>query len=100
MKNNEAILKLYDKYTEDIYSMTQDNLEISKKIIELENLLLPTLTKEQKELLKKINTYKSNKTDLLTKETFKFAYSLATNLIIESIKNSKELPNKNNLHIT
>ena len=100
MENDETILKLYDKYTNDIYSMTQDNLEISKKIVELENLLLPTLSEEQKELLKKINTYKNDKTDILTKETFKFAYSLATNLIIESIKNSNELPNKKNLHIT
>ena len=97
---NNSISDLYDKYTNDIYNMTQDTLEISKKIVELENLLLPTLTKEQKELLKKINTYKNDKTDILTKNTFTFTYSLATNLIVESIRNSKELPNKNNLHIT
>lgn len=94
MKDDKTILKLYDKYIDDIYSMTKDNIEISKKVVELENVLLPTLTKEQKELLNQINNYKNDRTDLLTKETFKFAYSLATNLIVESINNFNQISNK------
>ena len=88
-----CILNLYNKYIDDIYSMSKENLEISKKVVELENNLLPTLSKAQKELLDKINNLENDRTDLLTKETFKFAYSLATNLIVESLKNPNE---KNN----
>lgn len=88
-----CILNLYNKYIDDIYSMSKENLEISKKVVELENNLLPTLSKEQKKLLDKINNLENDRTDLLTKEAFKFAYSLATNLIVESLKNPNE---KNN----
>ena len=95
MKDDGTILKLYDKYTNDIYDMTKDNIEISKKIVELENVLLPTLTKEQKELLNQISNLENDRTDILTKNTFKFAYSLATNLIVESLKNHNENITKN-----
>lgn len=95
MKDDKTILKLYDKYIDDIYSMTKDNIEISKKVVELENVLLPTLTKEQKELLNQISNLENDRTDILTKNTFKFAYSLATNLIVESLKNHNENITKN-----
>ena len=94
MKDDGTILKLYDKYTNDIYDMTKDNIEISKKVVELENVLLPTLTKEQKELLNQISNLENDRTDILTKNTFKFAYSLATNLIVESINNFNQISNK------
>ena len=74
--------------------MTKDNIEISKKVVELENVLLPTLTKEQKELLNQISNLENDRTDILTKNTFKFAYSLATNLIVESINNFNQISNK------
>ena len=95
MKDDKTILKLYDKYIDDIYSMTKDNIEISKKVVDLENVLLPTLTKEQKELLNQISNLENDRTDILTKNTFKFAYSLATNLIVESLKNHNENITKN-----
>lgn len=95
MKDDKTILKLYDKYIDDIYSMTKDNIEISKKVVELENVLLPTLTKEQKDLLNQISNLENDRTDILTKNTFKFAYSLATNLIVESLKNHNENITKN-----
>ena len=42
MKN--SISDLYEKYIDDIYSsITYENLEISKKVVELENKLIPTL---------------------------------------------------------
>ena len=75
-------------------SMTKDNIEISKKVVELENVLLPTLTKEQKELLNQISNLENDRTDILTKNTFKFAYSLATNLIVESLNNFNQISNK------
>ncbi len=95
MKDDKTILKLYDKYIDDIYSITKDNIEISKKVVELENILLPTLTKEQKDLLNQISNLENDRTDILTKNTFKFAYSLATNLIVESLKNHNENITKN-----
>ena len=95
MKDDKTILKLYDKYIDDIYSITKDNIKISKKVVELENILLPTLTKEQKDLLNQISNLENDRTDILTKNTFKFAYSLATNLIVESLKNHNENITKN-----
>ncbi len=89
-----SISSLYEKYFDDIYSnISHEGLEISKKVVELENKLIPTLSKEQKKLLDQINKYENDRIDLITKETFKFAYSLATNLILESLKNYNE---KNN----
>ena len=94
MKN--SISDLYEKYIDDIYSsITYENLEISKKVLEFENILLSTLNQEQKELLNKISNLENDRTDLITKETFKFAYSLATNLIVESLKNHNENITKN-----
>ena len=94
MKN--SISDLYKKYIDDIYSsITYENLEISKKVLEFENILLSTLNQEQKELLNKISNLENDRTDLITKETFKFAYSLATNLIVESLKNHNENITKN-----
>ena len=89
-----SISNLYEKYFDDIYSnISHEGLEISKKVVELENKLIPTLSKEKKKLLDQINEYENDRIDLITKETFKFAYSLATNLILESLKNYNE---KNN----
>lgn len=94
MKN--SISDLYEKYIDDIYSsITYENLEISKKVLEFENILLSTLNQEQKELLNKISDLENDRTDLITKETFKFAYSLATNLIVESLKKHSENITKN-----
>ena len=94
MKN--SISDLYEKYIDDIYSsITYENLEISKKVLEFENILLSTLNQEKKELLNKISNLENDRTDLITKETFKFAYSLATNLIVESLKNHNENITKN-----
>lgn len=94
MKN--SISDLYEKYIDDIYSsITYENLEISKKVLEFENILLSTLNQEQRELLNKISDLENDRTDLITKETFKFAYSLATNLIVESLKKHSENITKN-----
>ena len=96
MKDDKTILKLYEKYIDDIYSsITYENLEISKKVLEFENILLSTLNQEQRELLNKISDLENDRTDLITKETFKFAYSLATNLIVESLKKHSENITKN-----
>ena len=44
-----SISNLYEKYFDDIYSnISHEGLEISKKVVELENKLIPTLSKEQK----------------------------------------------------
>ena len=66
MKN--SISDLYEKYIDDIYSsITYENLEISKKVLEFENILLSTLNQEQRELLNKISDLENDRTDLITK---------------------------------
>lgn len=47
MENKETIMKLYEKYADEIYTMTDEKMEISKKIQKQEEKLYKTLTEEQ-----------------------------------------------------
>ena len=86
-----CILNLYNKYIDDIYSMSKENLEISKKVVELENNLLPTLSKEQKELLDKINNLENDRTDLLTNKELKEVLNFGKNKVYKLLQNG-EIP--------
>lgn len=92
MENNETIIKIYDNFADDIYTQTVEQRDICQKISEEEDKLNPTLTDEQKEILKKINDLEMTKQELVCKNTFVFAYQLATKLLIEGLgydKNKK-----------
>lgn len=82
----EAILKLYEAFVDDIYTDTVEKIELSQKIIEQEKLLLSTLTQEQKEIFSRLNECENKKNELVNKNTFVFAYSLANKLMIESLE--------------
>lgn len=83
MENKEAILQLYENYIYEIYIMTERKLEITKKIDEHETLLRKTLTEEQKEIIKTLSKYEDKRNELINKDTFVYAFSLATKLILE-----------------
>lgn len=90
MENDETILKLYENFADEIYEMTIEKLDIYKEILDKENLIIPTLSDEQKETFDKLNQLESEKNELVNKNTFVYAYKLATRLIIESLSENKK----------
>lgn len=89
MENKETILQLYDNYIDEIYTANSEKLEVSKEISDLENEFDKTLSEEQKKLLDKIRSKESEKNELIYKQVFIFAYSLANRLMIESLTDNK-----------
>ena len=90
MEHDETILKLYENFADEIYEMTVKKLDISKEISEQEDLIIPTLSDEQKEIFNKLNQLESEKNELVNQNTFVYAYKLATRLIIESLSEHKK----------
>lgn len=88
--NDENILKLYDAFIDQIYTMTPKNYEISSQISKLEDELNKTLNKQQKELLDKIQEKESQRGEEVYKHVFVYAYKLATGLLIEGLGKDKE----------
>ena len=90
MKDKETILKLYDNFMDEIYTMTPENHIFLSEIATLEDKLNKTLTDQQKKILNKINELESQRVENVYKEVFVFAYSLATKLIVEGLDKEKE----------
>ncbi len=89
MKDKETILQLYNNYIDEIYTMTVEKLDVSKEIVTLENELDKTMTEQQKEILKKLQQKEDEKNEIVYKQVFVFAYSLANKLMIESLTDNK-----------
>ena len=70
--------------------MTYEKMEISKKIQEQEEKLYKTLTEEQITMLNVLQEYDNKKKELVNKQTFVYAFSLATKLFIEGTQDSKK----------
>ena len=90
MENKETILKLYESFIDDIYTMTPENKEMSKEIAVLEEKLNRSVTEEQKKLLEQIDVLETKRVENVYKEVFVFAYSLATKLLVEGLDKEKE----------
>lgn len=90
MQDKETILKLYDNFMDDIYTMTPENKELSLLKVDLENKLNNSLTEEQKNLLNKIDELETKRVENVYKQVFVFAYSLATKLLVEGLGKEKE----------
>lgn len=90
MEDKQTILKLYENFINDIYSMSKEKLEINKRISEEQEKLNVTLTDEQKELIDNIKILENESHELVNRDTFVFAYQLATKLIIESLEGNNK----------
>lgn len=86
MEGKETIEELFEQYMDNIYTETDEKLEINREISELTDKLNKTLSDEQKQLLEQINLKEDEKHDIINKNTFVFAYSLANKLFAESLK--------------
>ena len=87
---DETILKLYDMFMDDIYTMTPENYRISTEISKLEEKLNKTLSDQQLELLEKIQNKESERTEEVYKTVFVYAYKLATKLLVEGLSDNKK----------
>ena len=87
---DETILKLYDVFMDDIYTMTPENYRISTEISKLEEKLNKTLSDQQLELLEKIQNKESERTEEVYKTVFVYAYKLATKLLVEGLSDNKK----------
>ncbi len=86
MEDKETIVELFEQNMDKIYTDTDEKLKINKEIADLTEELNKTLTEEQKQLLDEINQKEDEKREIINRNTFVFAYSLATKSIIESFK--------------
>lgn len=87
MENKKSISKLFELYKEDIYKMDSTYYNILKNVQEQENIFYQTLSDKQKELLENLNMYKTEENNYMHQHIFTYGYSLANNLLIESLKN-------------
>jgi hypothetical protein len=86
LEGKEAIEEIFEQNMDKLYTDTDEKLEINKEISDLTDELNKTLTDEQKKLLDEINQKEDEKRDIINKNTFVFAYSLAVKSIIQSLK--------------
>jgi len=86
LEGKETIVEIFEQNMDNIYTDTVEKLEIEKEISDLTDELNKTLTEEQKKLLDEINQKEDEKHDIVNRNTFVFAYSLATRIIVESFK--------------
>lgn len=86
MENKENILKLYDNFIDAVYTETLNRSEYTNKIKDIENIFKEKLTLSQIEMLDLINSYQQKQNEEMYKNIWIKAYSLATKLIIEGLK--------------
>lgn len=86
MEGKETIIEIFEQNMDNIYTTTVEKLEIEKEIASLEEELYKTLSADQLELINEINQKENMKHDIINRNTFVFAYSLATKSIIEGLK--------------
>lgn len=90
MKGKENILQLYENNIDAIYSKSVKKSEITKNIIKETEKLIITLNQEQRDIFDCILDLESEKNEVIYKNIFVEAFSLAISLIIEGINKSKD----------
>lgn len=84
MKNKQAIEELYYHYNNEAHEITPDIREITKKLSKKIEQLNKTLTNEQQELFNQILEIENERSGLVDRNVFVYAYSFATRLCLES----------------
>ena len=85
----EMILKLYDKFKEDLFEMSDEEKEILNRLDIKVNQILSGLDKNKLSLIDDIIILNSNKEDIVIKRTFQLAFKLGLNLAVESMSDDK-----------
>lgn len=85
MENKSTILKLYEDNIDEIYSKSIENLETMRNISEKTEKLTNGLNKEQQIIFNEITNLENEKNEIIFKNIFVEAFSMATNIILESL---------------
>lgn len=96
MENKEKILNLYEAFIDEVYEMTKEEKKAAKIMSKIENRLWKTFNKEQKRLFDKWLDYESDRSNEVNKQTFIYAFSLATELFTESLIKDNKTKMSNN----
>ena len=94
MKDKETILKLFELYIDEVYERTDEYEELSAQVLKYEDELYQELTEEQKPKFDKIIELENKLSDVTDKQCWVYAFSLATKLIIEGLREDKKRSNK------
>ncbi len=84
MKKGE-IENLYERYSDEIYKLTPEELKATKTVLDKEETFLATLNDEQMNLWKDMKNAENKRSEIVNKKIFIRAYSLAIRLVIESL---------------
>lgn len=85
----EMILKLYDKFKDDIFLMSDEEKEKLNELDIKVNQFLNGFDNNKLSLIDDIIILNSNKEDIIIKRTFQFAFKLGFNLAIECMSDDK-----------
>lgn len=85
MENKSTILKLYEDNIDEIYSKSIKNLETMRNISEKTEKLTNGLNKEQQIIFNEITNLENEKNEIIFKNIFVEAFSMATNIILENL---------------
>lgn len=83
----EIILKIYDKLKDEIFIMSDEEKEKVNELDMKVNEFLDNLEDNKKKQLEDINILNSERNDIVHKKIFQYAFSLAFQLAVESLKN-------------
>lgn len=86
MNDKEEIINLFESKVEEIYQITPEKQLINNKISKELEIFIDSLDNDQKEIFNKIQEYETEKDDLVHKQIFVYAFSLATKLFTEGLK--------------
>jgi DNA-binding protein H-NS len=84
-KSRKTIDDLFDVYAEEIYTECDTNKDLIKKIVQLEENFENKLTEEQRQQFEKIGELKNENYATTDKNIFVYGFTLAIQLITESI---------------
>ena len=85
----EMILKLYDKFKDDIFLMSDEEKEKLNELDIKVNQFLNGFDNNKLSLIDDIIILNSNKEDIIIKRTFQFAFKVGLNLAVESMSDDK-----------
>lgn len=81
----ETILNIYEKFADEIYENASNDFEMTEEVFRLQNKFYSSLSDEQKKMFEHLQDFEYEKNEAINKNTFIYAFSLATKLFIEGL---------------
>lgn len=85
----EMIFKLYDKFKDEIFEMSEEERKVVKELDIKVNEFIKNFEDNELSMLNDINELVSKKDDIVHRKIFKFGFSLGFQLAVESLNNDK-----------